>query len=394
MVRVPAAGLWSSVSPESHRLWGFSAGALTGAPPTLIHPDDRAAANAAFARLFAEGGTATFRFRMLHRDGHACWLEAAASAVDTPTGREVVFSARDISARVAAEEARNATQAQLEAITEHLPALVARFDRDARYLYANARSQALVPGVDLVGKTLRELRGDLQYAELLPRIDAVLRGEPQSFDTFVTLPGRPIELHAQFVPDRGVDGSVQGFYSVSFDITAAKDAERELARLAREDKLTGLANRHQFDERVADAVLHAARNGTPLALLSLDLDRFKQINDTHGHAIGDAVLQEFALRLRRAVYDVDLVARLGGDEFAVLVDYTPRRDVAEMMATRILAAMQPPMQLGGLVILAATSIGIGLHHPVQSAARLLALADEALYDAKARGRNTWALRTG
>jgi diguanylate cyclase (GGDEF)-like protein len=129
-------------------------------------------------------------------------------------------------------------------------------------------------------------------------------------------------------------------------------------------------------------------------LLSLDLDRFKGINDNFGHAVGDAVLQEFGQRLRRTVYDVDLVARLGGDEFVVLVDYTPRADVAGLVAQRILDVMRPPMHLGPHVIQAGTSIGIGIHQPVQSAGRLLALADEALYAAKARGRNCWELRSG
>jgi diguanylate cyclase (GGDEF)-like protein/PAS domain S-box-containing protein len=394
IVRVRRDGTWTYVSPAAHTLLGYDAAELEGSAPTLLHRDDRAAVGAMFERLFAGGGREILRFRLRHRDGHDRWFEAAASAAEGPDGRELVFSAREISKRVAAEQDRAATQAQLEAITDNLPAMVARLDREGRYVYANARSQALVPDVDLIGKSLRELRGEQHYAELAPHVDAVLAGQPQGFDTYVIVRGQAVELHAQFVPDRAADGSVQGFYSVSFDITAAKNAERELERLAREDKLTGLANRHEFDERVTDAVLHAARNGTALALLSLDLDRFKQINDSHGHAVGDAVLQEFALRLRGAVYDVDLVARLGGDEFVVLVDYTPRRDVVEAMATRIVAMMRPPMRVGGLVVQAATSIGVGLHQPVQSAERLLALADEALYEAKARGRNTWAFRAG
>ena len=383
------------ISPASRTLLGYAPEELLRPEArAILHPDDAPGFDAAIARLYETGQPETFRFRLCHRDGHYVWLEAAARSVDTAAGREVIYSSRDISQRVAAEQERAAVQAQLEAITEHLPALVARFDREGRYLYANARSQALVPGVDLIGKSLRELRGDTMYATFSEHVEGVLRGVPQSFDTFVPLPGRPIELHAQFVPDRAADGSVQGFYSLSFDITAAKDAERQLEKLARSDALTGLANRHLFDERLADAVIHAQRNGTALMLMSLDLDRFKGINDTFGHAVGDAVLQEFATRLRRTVYDVDLVARLGGDEFVVLVDYTPRQDVAGLIAQRILDAVRPPMQLGPHVLQAGTSIGIGLHHPVVSAARLLALADEALYAAKARGRNCWELRAG
>ncbi len=292
------------------------------------------------------------------------------------------------------ERSLRASQAQLQAITDHLPAMVARFDRDARYLYANPRSRAMVPGVDLLGKSLAELRGDGHYAEFHPHVEAVLRGEAQEFETWLERPGGRIELQSQFVPDIAGDGSVQGFYSLSFDITEAKAAKRELERLARFDVLTGLANRRHFDEYLATAVTRAVRAGTPLLLLALDLDRFKQINDTLGHAAGDEVLKEFARRLRESVYDVDLVARLGGDEFIVLVEYSPSAEVGERLAKRLLEAMQPPFLIEGRELAIAASVGVGLHHPARSGAELMALADKALYEAKARGRGTWSLCQG
>jgi len=166
----------------------------------------------------------------------------------------------------------------------------------------------------------------------------------------------------------------------------------ELERLARVDALTGLANRRQFDEALEGAVARAVRSGAALMVLSLDLDRFKQINDTLGHAAGDEVLQEFARRVGAAVYDVDRVARLGGDEFVVLVEYSANAEAGERMATHIITAMQPPIALAdGSSVQAATSIGIGLQQPVTSALQLMALADKALYEAKGRGRNTWAI---
>lgn len=287
-----------------------------------------------------------------------------------------------------------ASQAQLQAITDHLPAMVARFDRDARYIYANPRSRAMAPGVDLLGKTLPELRGETHYAEFLPQVEAVLRGEAQEFETWIDRPEGRVELRAQFVPDIAANGEVQGFYSLSFDITAGKTAQRELERLARFDALTGLANRHHFDEGLATAVARAMRTGAALMLLTLDLDRFKLINDSLGHAAGDAVLKEFAQRLRAAVYDVDLVARLGGDEFVVLVEYSPTVDVGERIAQRLVEVMKPPFVIEGRELQVRTSIGIGLLHPVRSGAELMALADKALYEAKAHGRGTWNVCQG
>jgi diguanylate cyclase (GGDEF)-like protein len=170
----------------------------------------------------------------------------------------------------------------------------------------------------------------------------------------------------------------------------AAEAERQ----ARFDALTGLANRRHFDEELDHAVARASRNGTALMVLSLDLDHFKQVNDRLGHAAGDEVLREFARRIRDGVYEVDLVARLGGDEFVVLVEFTPTEASGERIASNLVREMRPPFALAGGPLALSASIGIGLHFPVRSGARLMELADRALYDAKARGRNTFAVQRG
>jgi len=133
------------------------------------------------------------------------------------------------------------------------------------------------------------------------------------------------------------------------------------------------------------------RTGAPLMLLALDLDRFKLVNDSLGHAAGDEVLKEFARRVQATVFDVDTVARLGGDEFMVLVEYSARRQSGELMAEHIVEAMRPPIELESGPVQVATSIGIGIQQPVISAEALLGCADRALYAAKAKGRNTWVV---
>ena len=379
------------VSPSSLEVLGYEPAELPELAE-LVHPDDRAQFRQLYAKLFSGGiETAGATFRARHRDGDYRWIEATARRVESDEGPQVIFSGRDVSERVRAQQAQQAIELQLRAITDHLPAMVARFDRDARYTYANARSRGMVAGVELVGKTLMELRGPEHYAEIAPYVEAVLRGEPQEFDTWLGAAERRTELHTQFVPDLGADGQVNGFYSVSFDITEAKRLERELAKLARFDPLTGLANRLQFEERLRRAVSRATRTGAPLMVLALDLDHFKQVNDGLGHAAGDEVLKEFARRLQAAVYDVDTVARLGGDEFMVLVEYSATRDSGELMASHIVAAMRPPIELPSGPVHVATSIGIGIQRPVRDGESLLACADRALYEAKAKGRGTWVV---
>jgi diguanylate cyclase (GGDEF)-like protein len=187
------------------------------------------------------------------------------------------------------------------------------------------------------------------------------------------------------------DGRPGGVIGLLVDITPLKEAERALERLARVDTLTGLGNRRQFDERLELAVVRARRHGTPLVLMSLDLDRFKLINDTWGHPAGDAVLLAFGERLKACVYDVDTVARLGGDEFVVLIEDAATPQVAELVAQKILAAMDVPVLLDGSPLQVATSIGIAYATSVTSGRALVGLADKALYDAKTSGRNTYRM---
>jgi diguanylate cyclase (GGDEF)-like protein len=154
--------------------------------------------------------------------------------------------------------------------------------------------------------------------------------------------------------------------------------------------LTGLANRLQFNERVTLAAARRQRTPAPIALLYLDIDRFKQINDTMGHAAGDAILVAFADRLRASVRETDLVARLGGDEFVVLVEDLDSSAVAETIAHNLIASLAGGIVVNGKAIPVTTSIGIAFRDgAIASGDELIKLADDALYAAKAAGRNTF-----
>jgi diguanylate cyclase (GGDEF)-like protein len=166
---------------------------------------------------------------------------------------------------------------------------------------------------------------------------------------------------------------------------------QQLAHLARHDALTGLANRTLFLEKVAEALARMRRQGDTFAILMLDLDRFKTVNDSLGHPAGDALLKEIARRLQVATREVDCVARFGGDEFAVLQAADPdQRGGAITLSDRILAAVTEPYELDGYKIVLETSIGIALApQDGDDAAELIKHADLALYRAKAEGRNRY-----
>jgi len=178
------------------------------------------------------------------------------------------------------------------------------------------------------------------------------------------------------------------------DITQRREAQHQLVHLASHDALTGLPNRTLLYETLRDAMVRAERDRLIVSVLLLDIDYFKNVNDTLGHTIGDALLREFAARLARCVRPEDTVGRLGGDEFAVIV-LTPMNGQGAMeVADRIRGALQSPLELEGQNILVTTSIGIA-SYPTDTPdlETLVRYADAAMYDAKASGRNTFRCYT-
>jgi diguanylate cyclase (GGDEF)-like protein/PAS domain S-box-containing protein len=185
-------------------------------------------------------------------------------------------------------------------------------------------------------------------------------------------------------------GEVINFISVFSDISALKDAEAQLAELAHHDPLTGLANRLLFAARLQQALAYAKRHDTRAALLFCDLDRFKIVNDTLGHAAGDRLLQQVAERLARCVRAEDTVARIGGDEFAVIVSDLDQPESAARLARHIGAELEGEFELDGLCLSASASIGIGIYpDDADNDGDLLKAADVAMYSAKEQGRRTY-----
>ena len=194
----------------------------------------------------------------------------------------------------------------------------------------------------------------------------------------------------RYVPVRDKDGRLIEVEGIVIDITERKAAEEKMILLARMDGLTSLANRSTFTERLRHAFAAAQRGAVGFAILYLDLDKFKPVNDTFGHPVGDLLLQEVAQRLRTCTRESDLVARLGGDEFAILQTQMSEAANAGMMASKIQAALALPYLVGGNEINISVSIGISAYTTgTASADAMLAQADLALYRSKEEGRNQY-----
>jgi len=175
------------------------------------------------------------------------------------------------------------------------------------------------------------------------------------------------------------------------DITEHRALQEQLQRNAYYDALTGLPNRILFADRLEQGIKRAQRLGQSLAVVFIDLDHFKPINDQHGHAIGDAVLVALAERMHQGLRRVDTLARLGGDEFvAVLSDLTEQSDTPKLVQ-RLLDACSAPLDINGLTLRVSASIGVTFYpqSTAHNTDQLLVQADQAMYHAKMTGKNRW-----
>ena len=195
-------------------------------------------------------------------------------------------------------------------------------------------------------------------------------------------------LEIKLLPHIGDQGKVLGCFAVTTDITEHKLTEERIQRVAHHDSLTGLPNRLLFNDRLDQAISLAKRDSRQFALLYLDLDKFKPVNDTLGHTAGDELLKGVAARIRHQVRESDTVARVGGDEFTVILPDIARREDAETVAKKIIAALATPFQLGSQKqsVDIGTSIGIAVYPAdARDADALVKAADAAMYSAKQVG---------
>lgn len=298
----------------------------------------------------------------------------------------------DISDSKNNEIRQQAAEKRLRTIADNLPVLITYIDHAGRFQFANATIESWigVTPAEVYQRLFEDVMGPTIYADRKVFMERALAGERVEFELQSSMAGIDRFLHSVYIPDRAPDGFVRGFYTVTSDISRLKESEAKLMQLARFDSLTSLPNRHQLNEKLAEAVARSHRTKSNVAVLYLDIDHFKQINDTHGHAAGDAVLVQFSQRLSACVRSTDTVARLSGDEFVIVLEGLQSVSESGLIAQKIVAAMVAPWPVNGVLTHVTCSIGIAYAHTFNMTADdLLALADKSLYRAKHSGRNTF-----
>ena len=285
-----------------------------------------------------------------------------------------------------------ASETRLRLITDNLPVYISYIDHERRFRFNNAMYAAFLgrPLDQITGQRVEDVASANSYDLIRPHLDEAFTGVPVTFE-FALAPSGHV-YRGNYLPDIDAAGNVVGVYGLIDDITAQKDVENKLRQLAQFDSLTGLANRSRFDDKLAEAIARSERSGRLLALVFLDLDDFKSINDNFGHYGGDRALQEFARRLAHGVRSTDTVARLAGDEFVVILELLNHADEAAVVAAKIAAAMEAPVIIGDQPHVLSTSMGVAVRRRGETDGEaLLRRADSALYRAKAAGRGRFVV---
>ncbi len=287
-----------------------------------------------------------------------------------------------------------ANKSMLEQIIDTIPIMINATDRAGRCLFTNAYQSALFDKTpdEMVGHDFGEILGPDLAKNSYRRNEIVIKSEQPipHYEEKFTSDGVELIFHCNKSPLLNHKGETIGVLTTAVDITARKFAEEHRTHLALHDMLTGLPNRALLAEKVRKTIETCKKNGQEAALLLLDLDRFKVINDTRGHHSGDTLLREVAERLVGIVGPDDFAARIGGDEFAIILGKVDGPDAINSRCTKILKAINEPYSISGIEQVIGASIGVSLiPADGNEYEELLRLADLAMYDAKANGRNCY-----
>lgn len=399
MISKTMDGIIASWNPAAERIFGYSESEAIGKPISILFPPDRVGEEADLMEGLARGERITrYDTVRVRKDGSLVEVSVTLSPIVDGFGHIVRASkvAHEITERKRIEKELWERTAVLRAFAESAPTSIAMFDRDMHYLVASRqwKEDLGLGGRNIVGLSHYEVFPHLpeRHKEVHRRCLAGAT-ERSEEDYLVRADGTGVWVRWEVSPWSYPDGELGGLLIWTQDITVSKRINDEVRAMAFNDPLTSLPNRRLLMDRLTSALLSSERTGKEGAVLLVDLDYFKQVNDSFGHDAGDSLLQEAAARLSSSVRASDTVGRLGGDEFVVVLGDLHENSETAMAQTlqigkKIVAKFNEPFTIASRNHRCTVSIGAALFgKQKQSVEEVLKCADRALYLAKADGRN-------
>ena len=341
-----------------------------------------------------------YEVRVRRKDGTIIWLEIGGAPVVDAAGNVVgsIGVHNDVTERRMAEEALRESEARYRLMAENSTDMISRTSNRGILLYASDACRRLLgyEPSELVGRSFYDFVFDADRDEVRHLSSLIHESGPTTFAYRVEKKDGSLiwfETTSRSVRDV-FTGKIREIVGVSRDVTERKRVEEQIEYQAYHDALTGLPNRRLFRDRLTVALAHARRMKHPLAVMFLDLDRFKVVNDTLGHSTGDELLKTVGTRLQSSLREEDSIARMGGDEFTILLADLKTTDDSAKIAQKVLDTVAQPLRIDGTELFVTTSIGIALFpSDGDTAEALLANADHAMYRAKDAGRNSYQMFT-
>lgn len=394
------AGNIVMVNSTAERMLGYSQDEMVGQPVEMLVPENKCATHMAQRAHYAANPVpiqmgVLMDLHARHKGGELLPVSIRLSQIELGDKRETIAVVRDVSTAKEMENLLRRHSQEFQALVDNAPDVIVRFDREQRFLYANPAIE-LVVGIkheECLGKTWGELGLSAESAEAWKHIvrEVFEHGEGATMECdFNLTPTGLRHFHMRMVPERDMEKRVASVLMIGRDITEHKRNEDQLRYQANHDALTGLPNRSLILDRLKQAMLHAQRSRQSLAVAYLDLDHFKDINDTLGHDAGDELLRQAATRIGAVLRLGDTVGRQSGDEFILLLPDIVHIEDMTIVSEKILNELAQSFQLGGREIYVTCSIGLSVFpSDGEDAETLLSNADIAMYRAKEEGRNAF-----
>ena len=389
-------GKFVFISPRLSESFGYAEAELIGNDTLgFVHPEDREKTRTNAVEMLKGERLAPYEFRFMTKNGGIKWFMGTVTSSLVGEKREVLGYCIDISDAKRAEEALRESEERYRTIIENIEDGYYELDADGRFTFFNESCRKIFgyASDELTGMNCRDCTKKKSWENVGKVFDMVVDTlKPDRVHDWVIVrkDGHTRHIEASLAPIRGMNGNAKGVRGIMRDVTKRKKAEQTLTFMAYHDTLTGLPNRVLFDDRLSFVLVQSRRNKQKFAVAMLDIDYFKEINDTLGHHIGDKLLKGVGDRLQELVRKGDTVARMGGDEFMILFPDVKQIDNGLALAKKIVESLREPFYIGEHKLSITASVGIAVYpDDGMDFETLKNRADASMYKVKESGRNNF-----